>query len=68
MTQLTYKEIEELQHIINTAMFELDDIPTNLYSLKLKLIKMRAELESIPKPKREYIGYSFHDDENRNIY
>jgi hypothetical protein len=45
MTQLTYKEIEELQHIINTAMFELDDIPTNLYSLKLKLIKMRAELE-----------------------
>ena len=45
MTQLTYKEIEELQHIINTAMFELGDIPTNLYSLKLKLIKMRAELE-----------------------
>lgn len=68
MTQLTYKEIEELQHILNTAMFELDDIPKNLYSLKLKLIKMRAELESIPKAKSEYMGYRFHDDENRNIY
>lgn len=68
MTQLTYSEITSLENILNTAMFELDDIPTNLYSLKLKLIKMRAELESIPKPKREYIKYSFHDDENRNIY
>lgn len=45
MKTLTYAEIESLQHILNTAMFTLDDIPYDLYSLKLKLITMRAQLE-----------------------
>ena len=47
-------------------MRDSGDESSPLKSLHNKLIAMRAQLESVPKSK--YIGYRFHDDENRNIY
>ena len=65
MVQLSYKEIETLQHILNTHISNLDTKYDDLLLLQSKLVTMRAELEY---PKEKYMGYRFHDDENRNIY